>query len=67
MNLSDEQIKVLNKYNIDYKKCEDISDLLDILNDEMISYVDDNDEPTEEFLELQKVYDSIYENNKSAE
>lgn len=64
MNLSDEQIKVLNKYNIDYKKCEDISDLLDILNDEMVSHVDDKDEPTEEFLELQKVYDSIYENNK---
>jgi len=65
MNLSDEQIKILNKYNIDYKKCEDISDLLDILNDKMILYVDDKDEPTEEFLKLQKVYDSIYETNKN--
>ncbi len=64
MNLSDEQIKVLDKYNINYKECEDISDLLDILNDEMISHIDDNDEPLPEFLELQKIYDYIYEDNK---
>lgn len=64
MNLSDEQIKVLDKYNINYKECEDISDLLDILNDEMVLYIDDNDEPLPEFLELQKIYDSIYEDNK---
>lgn len=64
MNLSDEQIKVLDKYNINYKECEDISDLLDILNDEMVLYIDDNDEPLPEFLELQKIYDYIYEDNK---
>lgn len=64
MKLSEEQIKILNKYKIDHESCEDISELLDIINDTMVSYIDDNDEPTKEFLELQKVYDSIYENNK---
>lgn len=63
MKLLDKQIEILNKYNINYKECEDISDLLELLNDEMISYVDEDDEPLPEFLELEKVYDEIYDQN----
>lgn len=63
MNLPDEQKQILAKYKIDYSKCENISDLLDLINETMISFVDENDEPTNEFLELQKVYDAIYKAN----
>lgn len=64
MKLLDKQIEILNKYNINYKECEDISDLLELLNDEMVSYVDEDDEPLPEFLELEKIYDEIYDQNK---
>lgn len=63
MNLTQDQIKILKKYKIDYTKYDDISDLLDVINDKMVSYTDENDEPTEEFIELQNIYDSIYMNN----
>lgn len=63
MNLTQDQIKILKKYKIDYTEYDDISDLLDIINDKMVSYTDKNDEPTEEFIELQNIYDSIYINN----
>lgn len=64
MNITQDQIKILKKYKIDYTKYDDISDLLDIINDKMVSYTDENDEPTDEFIELQNIYDSIYINNQ---
>ncbi len=52
---------LLNKYKIDVDKFDEINDLLDELNDIMVSYVDENDEPLPEFLELEKIYDEIYD------
>lgn len=64
MRITQDQIKILKKYKIDYTKYDDISDLLDIINDKMVSYINENDEPTDEFIELQNIYDSIYINNQ---
>ena len=62
--LSKEQLDILDKYNIKsdviYKR-----DLLINIDDVMTDYVDENDEPTEDFLILEKLYDDIYDNLKS--
>ena len=55
--------KILKKYNIDYRKYNTLNDLLDDINDEMVSYRDKDDEPLPQFLELEKVYDEIYDLN----
>ena len=60
MKLTDEQIKILEKYNIDYK-VETKKDLLINIDFVMTDYVDSNDEPTEDFIILEKLYDEEYD------
>lgn len=59
MKLTEEQIKILEKYNIDYK-VKTKRDLLINIDFVMTDYVDKNDEPTEDFMILEKLYDEIY-------
>lgn len=67
LKVNEKQNLILKKYNIDYLKYKEINDLLDEINDIMVSYVDKNDEPLKEFLELEKVYDEIYYSNLEEE
>lgn len=66
INKKDQEI--LSKYdNIKYKKYlementeENVEALLEEIDDELIEYRDENDEPLEEWLELEKIRDRIY-------
>lgn len=57
------QIKILDKYNINYK-VDNLRELLINIDYVMTEYVDEQDEPLEQFLELERVYDEIYFANK---
>ena len=63
IRLSQKNIEILKKYNIEYKNKIELNDLLDTIDDVMVSYVDKRDEPLKELLELEKLYDNIYDNN----
>jgi hypothetical protein len=62
MRLTEDQIKILEKYNINYnfKTIEELFRNIDLI---MTDYLDDNDEPTKEYLLLEKLYDEIYNTN----
>lgn len=65
MRLSSKQKELLEKYSIsyedkEYKKSEDINKLLMEIDWEMTEHVDEDDEPLEDFLILEKLYDEIY-------
>lgn len=65
MKLSEKQKEILNKYSIPFKykysSVEEINDLLDKIDEVMMdNYLDEDDEPLEEFLILEKLYDEIY-------
>lgn len=62
MWLTEDQIKILEKYNINYnfKTIEELFRNIDLV---MTDYLDDNDEPTKEYLLLEKLYDEIYNTN----
>lgn len=64
IKINSRQIEILKKYKIDYLKYNELNDLLDVINDIMVSYVDENDEPLREFIELEKLYDEIYYANE---
>ena len=62
MRLTEDQIKILEKYNINYnfKTIEELLRNMDLVRTD---YLDDNDEPTKEYLLLEKLYDEIYNTN----
>lgn len=62
MRLTEDQIKILEKYNINYnfKTIEELFRNIDLI---MTDYLDDNDESTKEYLLLEKLYDEIYNTN----
>lgn len=62
MWLTEDQIKILEKYNINYnfKTIEELFRNIDLV---MTDYLDDNDEPTKEYLLLEKLYDEMYNTN----
>ena len=64
IKITDEEKKILKKYNIDIEEYDNLNELLLEIDDAMTSYVDEHDEPLSEFLELEKVYDSIFYANK---
>lgn len=64
IRLTDEQKKILDKYLIEYAKFDEVNDLLDSINDTMLTFVDNNDEPLPQFIELENLYDSIYNSNQ---
>ena len=57
--LTEEQIEILDKYNINYN-VKTKKELLINIDDVMTDYVDENDEPTEDFKVIEKLYDDIY-------
>lgn len=63
MNLKEEQIKILKKYNINYN-VRNVKELLINIDLVMTDYVDENDEPTKDFLILEKLYDEILKDAK---
>ena len=62
LKIKDSSKKILDKYKINYN-IEDVDELLLAIDDIMTDYVDDHDEPLEQFLELEQIYDEIYLNN----
>lgn len=65
IKVTEEEKKILKKYNIDIEDYNNLNELLLEIDDAMTSYVDENDEPLPEFLELEKLYDSIFYANKN--
>ena len=60
MNLTEKQIELLEKYNVNYE-VDNIDSLLINVDLVMTDYLDKNDEPTKDFLILEKLYDEIYD------
>ena len=63
MKLRDEQIKLLKKYNIQYENI-DFDELLFNIDDEMLTYYN-NEKMPEDYYILQKLYDDILYSNKN--
>ena len=62
VNLTQEQIKLLQKYNIDYN-VNTTKELLINIDWVMTDYLDENDDPTDDFRTLERLYDEIYDAN----
>lgn len=62
MKLTEKQIETLTKYNIDYD-AKTLKELLINIDWVMTDYVDEHNEPTNDFMILQKLYDEIYDAN----
>ena len=68
IKIKEEEQKILSKYdNIKYKKYlementeENVEALLEEIDDELIQYRDEDDEPLPEWLELERIRDRIY-------
>jgi len=60
VNLTEKQIELLEKYNVNYE-VDNIDSLLINVDLVMTDYLDKNDEPTKDFLILEKLYDEIYD------
>lgn len=66
INITDEQMKRLKKEipNIDeIIKSDDVNDLLLTIDDAILDNLDEDDEPTEKGIELQRIYDQIFNQN----
>ena len=64
--ITDEQVKQLKNEipNIDEMvKSDDINALLLVIDDVILDNLDENDEPTQRGIELQRIYDQIYNQN----
>lgn len=62
VKLTTEQIELLEKYNIEYKGLS-LGDLLINIDWVMTDYLDKNDEPTDDFRAIERLYDEIYNAN----
>nr|DAM40452.1 MAG TPA: hypothetical protein [Caudoviricetes sp.] len=60
MNLTEKQIELLKKYNVDYK-VDSVADLLINIDLIMTKYLDKNAEPTKDYMVLEKLYDEVYD------
>ena len=60
MNLTEKQIELLKKYNVDYK-VDSVDDLLINIDLIMTKYLDKNAEPTKDYIVLEKLYDEVYD------
>lgn len=60
MNLTEKQIELLKKYNVDYK-IDSVDDLLINIDLIMTKYLDKNAEPTKDYMVLEKLYDEVYD------
>ena len=62
MKITDKQKEILDEYNVSYD-VDNIRDLLLNIDFVMTDYLDEKDEPTDEFRELETIYDEIYDAN----
>ena len=60
IKLKKEQKEILNKYNIDYN-VDTLNELLINIDFVMDDYLDNDNNPTEDFKILEKLYDEIYD------
>lgn len=60
--LTEKQKELLKKYDIDYN-VETLGELLINIDFVMTDYLDDNDEPTDDFRTIERLYDEIYDAN----
>ena len=67
MNIKNEQIEKLKPYIVNIEeliKNDDVQDVLDAIDDIIVDNIlGNNDEPDEEGIKLQKIYDQIYNQN----
>ena len=61
-SLTQEQIELLRKYNIDYD-VKTTGELLINIDWVMTDYLDKDGEPTDDFKILERLYDEIYDAN----
>ncbi len=62
VKLTPEQIELLEKYNIPYKGLS-LGDLLIEIDLVMTDYLDKQNEPTDDFRVIERLYDAIYDAN----
>ena len=62
VKLTPELIELLEKYNIEYKGLS-LGDLLIEIDGVMTDYLDDEDEPTDDYMVIERLYDAIYDAN----
>lgn len=60
VNLTQEQIELLQKYNIDYNVTTK-KELLINIDWVMTDYLDENDNPTDDFKVIERLYDEIFD------
>ena len=60
LNLTQEQVELLKKYNIDYD-VKTTGELLINIDWVMTDYLDKDGEPTDDFKVLERLYDEIYD------
>ena len=67
INISEEQKEILEDYIEDLEnhiENDDIQDFLDLIDDEIVNNIlGNNDEPDDEGIKLQKVYDQTFNQN----
>lgn len=64
MIIKDEQIKVLKPYIPNIAEFDSVQELLDTIDDLIVDNIlGNNDEPDSKGIELQKIYDQIYNQN----
>lgn len=62
MKITDKQKEILDKYNVEYESIN-IDDLLIALFGRMNDFLDEEDNPTKEYEELETIYYEIYNEN----
>lgn len=62
VKLTPEQIELLEKYNIPYKGLP-LGDLLLNIDWEMTGHLDKQNEPTDDYRAIERLYDAIYDAN----
>ena len=60
LNLTTTQIELLKKYNINYNVTTK-RELLINIDWIMTDYLDENDDPTDDFKTIERLYDEIYD------
>ena len=61
--ITNKQRGLLTEYDINPDEFTSITELLIKINSVMVDFIDEDDEPLDEFLELERVYDQIYAQN----
>lgn len=66
MKITQEQKNFLSEYIDNLDKIiasKDVNNLLLEIDDIMLDYLDENDEPTDDYMKIEKIYDEILNQN----